>query len=227
MWSQQWLRYLSVAVWQIIPQCTASTKTTICCLSISEGQESGENLPELSGFVVSGELGISCPLGRWRSEGSTEGLCWQRFTHHDWPLPRLLRSPLAVGVRPRVAQHVGFSEGLLRPCPQASPARANDQQEKGRDWAKDRKGRVFYNLMLEMTYLSFCPTRLVTQTNPGTVWKGRTQCMNTGRQHEGAILEADICATMVFVLCFWVRWSMYQAMKGGCWSETLGRLLQN
>lgn len=44
MWSQQWSRYLSVAVWQIIPQCTASTKTTICCLSISEGQESGENL---------------------------------------------------------------------------------------------------------------------------------------------------------------------------------------
>lgn len=83
--------YLSVAVWQIIPQCTASTKTTICCLSISEGQESGENLPELSGFVVSGELGISCPPGQWRSEGSTEDLCWQRFTHYDWPLPRLLR----------------------------------------------------------------------------------------------------------------------------------------
>lgn len=31
-------------------------KTTICCPTVSEGQESGENLPELSGFIVSREL---------------------------------------------------------------------------------------------------------------------------------------------------------------------------
>ena len=82
-----------------------------------------------SGSLSLMRLQSSCPPGLWQSEGSSEDLCGQWFIYSDSLLPELLRVFLGYRYGASVSHHVGFSEGLLKPCQLVSPM-ANYQKEK-------------------------------------------------------------------------------------------------
>ena len=110
-------------------------------------------------------------------EGLMKRLSASKLTH----MLAGLGSLLAIGWRSQFPKHEPFQRlwSVFKTWKLAS-TRASDPREKGME------ARVFYNLILKVTFLPSCCVLLDRETSPGTLWEDYTRLwMLRGGDHWG------------------------------------------